>query len=225
MIGARHGLQFALSCRVARAGGLLHSAPVTYWQRWGADRPIDAICLDQLVLKDEFTQSAAQTFLRVYDETVAFAGLRNGDKVSVLDAGDEEGDDTTTGDREQSLSAAKVGDYVQWESNGAIQFVARRVVGFSPDGAYAFVEGSSSGLPIKEITVVPTPTGLTPPTMPAGAAPMHPPQLIGIKQDTFSLDEGTAVLQWPSQLSEESYEDFESWIQLQLRKIKRSIVQ
>ena len=47
----------------------------------------------------------------------------------------------------------------------------------------------------------------------------------GTKQDTFSLEEGQVVLQWPDRLSAESYEDFESWIQLQLKKIKRSIVQ
>lgn len=44
-----------------------------------------------------------------------------------------------------------------------------------------------------------------------------------MRQDVFSLDEGTVVLQWPAQMSADSYEDFESWIQLQLRKIKRSI--
>ncbi|MFA6312316.1 MAG: hypothetical protein WCV99_11100 [Sterolibacterium sp.] len=45
----------------------------------------------------------------------------------------------------------------------------------------------------------------------------------GFRQDVFSLDEGPIVLRWPEKLSAESYEDFESWIQLQLRKIKRSI--
>jgi hypothetical protein len=45
----------------------------------------------------------------------------------------------------------------------------------------------------------------------------------GHKRDTFSLDQGQAALEWPENLTAESYEDFESWIQLQLRKIKRSI--
>lgn len=47
--------------------------------------------------------------------------------------------------------------------------------------------------------------------------------LPGTKQDTFTLDEGTVVLQWPSQMSAHSYDDFKDWIELQLRKIKRSV--
>jgi hypothetical protein len=46
----------------------------------------------------------------------------------------------------------------------------------------------------------------------------------GAKQDVFTLDEGSVVLQWPSSMSAESYEDFEGWLQLVLRKVKRSIV-
>lgn len=49
----------------------------TYWESWGADRPPDPVCLDDLVLERRFTQSAAETFLRVYDETLAFAELGN----------------------------------------------------------------------------------------------------------------------------------------------------
>ena len=60
---------------------------------------------------------------------------------------------------------------------------------------------------------------------PPQVADVHPvaQKVVGTKQDTFTLDEGPVVLQWPSQLSETSYEDFKDWIELQLRKIKRSI--
>lgn len=52
-----------------------------------------------------------------------------------------------------------------------------------------------------------------------------PPRAAGaqVRQDTFSLDEGQVVLQWPAQLSEASYEDLKDWLELQLRKIKRSV--
>jgi hypothetical protein len=49
------------------------------------------------------------------------------------------------------------------------------------------------------------------------------PPASGVKQDTFSLDEGQVVLQFPEKMSSDSYEDFKDWIELQLRKIKRSI--
>ncbi|NPC56009.1 hypothetical protein [Caenimonas soli] len=48
-------------------------------------------------------------------------------------------------------------------------------------------------------------------------------QSAGVKQDTFSLDEGQVVLQFPEKMSADSYEDFKDWIELQLRRIKRSI--
>jgi len=55
-------------------------------------------------------------------------------------------------------------------------------------------------------------------------AVMVPKKLeVGMNQDTFTLDEGQALLQWPDNFTPESYEDFEGWIQLVLRKAKRSI--
>jgi len=53
--------------------------------------------------------------------------------------------------------------------------------------------------------------------------PASPQVAVGHKRDTFSLDQGQAALEWPEGLTSDSYEDFESWIQLQLKKIKRSI--
>lgn len=46
----------------------------------------------------------------------------------------------------------------------------------------------------------------------------------GMQEATFPLAEGLAVVQWPKELSPESYEDFEAWVQLTLRRAKRSIV-
>jgi hypothetical protein len=51
----------------------------------------------------------------------------------------------------------------------------------------------------------------------------RPPVTAGKKQDVFSLPEGEVVLEWPEPLSPESYEDFESWINLVLRRVKRSV--
>jgi len=43
------------------------------------------------------------------------------------------------------------------------------------------------------------------------------------RQDSFTLDEGQVVLRWPEKMSAASYEDFKAWIELQLRKIGRTI--
>jgi hypothetical protein len=45
----------------------------TCWKQWGPDRPADAACIDELVLKFGFTGGGARDFLKVYDATVSFA--------------------------------------------------------------------------------------------------------------------------------------------------------
>jgi hypothetical protein len=47
---------------------------------------------------------------------------------------------------------------------------------------------------------------------------------VGMNSDTFTLDEGQVVLQWPAKMSPESYGDFKDWLDLIARKIKRSSV-
>jgi hypothetical protein len=44
----------------------------------------------------------------------------------------------------------------------------------------------------------------------------------GFKQDVYTLgNEGQVILQWPEKMSQESYDEFVDWIDLQLRKIAR----
>jgi len=65
----------------------------------------------------------------------------------------------------------------------------------------------------------------TPAAVPAAVhAPSITPPAGGSRQDVFTLDEGAVVLQWPGHLSAASYEDFEGWLNLVLRKVKRSVV-
>jgi hypothetical protein len=47
-----------------------------------------------------------------------------------------------------------VGDEVQWTSQGVQQFANKKITGISPDGNFAFVEGSNTGLPISELSSV-----------------------------------------------------------------------
>lgn len=58
----------------------------------------------------------------------------------------------------------------------------------------------------------------------------RPPKLkrrevpIGMKEDVFTLKEGDVVLQWPGQLSLESFKDLEEWTKLIMRKIQRHVI-
>jgi hypothetical protein len=53
-----------------------------YAAQWLPERPSNNHCLSELHLDRGFTQAAAELFLRVFDETVAFANLKEGDKLS-----------------------------------------------------------------------------------------------------------------------------------------------
>ncbi|MDI3384113.1 hypothetical protein ACFPPF_01000 [Xenophilus aerolatus] len=142
------------------------------WNRWGADRPPDEVCLDELILKNKFTDPAARTLLRVYDDTVAFAKLQGSDSVAVaaglLGEHDEGDDEPAAGGVDRPASGPNVGDFVRWESAGVVMFDARRVLGRSPDGEYVFVEGSRTGLPLKEIAMVEAPAA------PSSSPPLSP---------------------------------------------------
>ncbi len=51
-----------------------------HWTKCGLERPPDATCLSDLHLDQKFTEDAAARFLRVYDDTISFAGLSGTDK-------------------------------------------------------------------------------------------------------------------------------------------------
>ena len=48
-------------------------------------------------------------------------------------------------------------------------------------------------------------------------------QMQGMREDVFNLEEGQVVLQWPVNLSPESFEDFKGWIDLVLSRAKRAV--
>lgn len=44
----------------------------------------------------------------------------------------------------------------------------------------------------------------------------------GMRQEIFSLAEGDVTISWPESLSAESFEDFNDWVSILLRKVKRN---
>lgn len=132
-----------------------------YAALWADGRPADNICISELKFERNFTDEAAARFLRVFDGTIQFAGVPQDDRIadSVTDSG--------SGEAEEAVKPpppspnVKVGDHVQWTSDGVDQFKPpRKVVGLFPDGEHAQVFGSNKGVPMSELTVVdpPAPT-------------------------------------------------------------------
>lgn len=67
---------------VIKAAALRPKQIAKFWEIWGGDRPADGACLDDLVFKHGFSQKGAADFLRIYDDTITFAGLTESDKVT-----------------------------------------------------------------------------------------------------------------------------------------------
>jgi hypothetical protein len=73
--------QDSIKSDVLRRAGLRPKQIAIHWKDWGDERPNDAHCQDDLVLKGGFSEDGAEKFLRVYDETIAYAGLSDSDKI------------------------------------------------------------------------------------------------------------------------------------------------
>jgi hypothetical protein len=65
---------------VIKKAALLPKQIAFFWNQWGTDRPADAACLDELMFKHRFGEAGARDFLKVYDATIAYAGLTSSDK-------------------------------------------------------------------------------------------------------------------------------------------------
>lgn len=60
-----------------------------YAKKWVPERPSDGHCLSELELDKGFNAPAAKLFLKVFDETVAYAGIGEGDKTADGDLGSD----------------------------------------------------------------------------------------------------------------------------------------
>jgi hypothetical protein len=133
-----------------------------YLERWRAGRPDDNFCISELKIERGFTEDAAARFLKVFDETIQFTNPSSPDTVSDRKT-DGEGDALQQRveppvDALSPPSKVKVGDYVQWVSDGQEQFPKpRRVNAISEDGSFAQVFGSMTGIPTSELAVVDPP--------------------------------------------------------------------
>ena len=86
--------QESIKQQVLRRAALRPKMIGLLWSEWGNDRPADDACLDQLTFAYKFSERGARAFLKVYDATVAYAGLDDSGKTAPL-SGEQEGDDSS----------------------------------------------------------------------------------------------------------------------------------
>jgi hypothetical protein len=183
--------------------------------------PANEVVASELETYKGFIKKAAISLVEDLKDSLEFSGLSN---ETALVSKDEE---------EIHLQQPSVGDFVQWESQGVLQFKEpRRIREISDDGNWAFVDGSNTGVPMTELTVAPTPASAKVPESPkltrvdVPPAPKNSVEIrneVSIRQDVFSLAEGQVMIQWPSVLSKESFEDIADWLKILERKIGRSV--
>jgi len=204
--------------KLIKEAALLPKIHSSLWQQHQGELPSDNNLRHYLLFDYEtpFNENTVEDFIAQFRATLAFAKLTASDSIS-SDVGDK--------DEAEAVTTVKVGDYVQWEPQGVLQFsVPRRVRAISEDGEWAFVDGSNTRMPLKELSVAEAPT--PPKDALASQHRPKPPVLaedLGTRQDIFSLAEGPVTIQWPASLSHDSFEDLAAWLDILKRKIGRSV--
>jgi hypothetical protein len=198
------------------------------WKKYGDDGiPPDDSLKHHLLFDLKFNPESVDGLIAQFKDTISFAKLDSSDKIGP--DGTEASEDSSESHGEVQIP--KIGDFVQWESQGALRFPnPLRVTGVSDDGSHLFVEGSMTGIPIEQTRIEKTPAATAPeipthlkapPRAPGYAPPIFSPP--GSKQDVFTLDSGSFVVQWPQTLTEAEFTDINEWVKILLRKIKRSV--
>ena len=162
--------------------------------------PADDVLQADLITYKSFNPHSVAGFVKDFKDTLEFAGLSD---FGVLGS--------------EPAQSLKVGDYVQWESQGVLQFdVPRKVTGISADGGFVLVEGSTTGIPMEQVSKSdPSPIQQDWPP------PKQIKPAFGIAREVFALEDGEAVLQWPTSLNADDVQELEDWLALVVKKLKR----
>ncbi|MBT4710754.1 MAG: hypothetical protein HOB82_04415 [Alphaproteobacteria bacterium] len=167
---------------VIRQAALTPKIHLELWEKYnvaGASGSMDLALNSYLTVdradggEGSYGKNAAEELVEEYKSTLAFAGITvNADSnETVSDTGDSDNlDGALLGD--EKFGGAKVGDLIQWESGGILQFPGpKRVRMVSDDGDWVVVEGSETGIKMAEVIVKQRGTEEAPPHFPMGASP------------------------------------------------------
>ncbi|KAA5804019.1 hypothetical protein F1654_09570 [Alkalicaulis satelles] len=133
--------------------------------------------LKSWLVRENFQDRAIGPVTQAYLDTCRYLEQEEVDGSGGPSAG-EAGESSSMQPLEGSATTPKVGDYVQWDSGGALQFEKpRRIRWVSDDEAWLAVEGSDTGIPMTEVSIekppappsgvrVPPEGGMTPPPAP-----------------------------------------------------------
>lgn len=120
------------------------------------DRPSED-ALKSWLMRESFLDRAINPVTRAFLETERFLEQEKAfesDSPSLGNDANVVPEDSEVSIPKDVTAAAKIGDFVQWEANGVLQFKEpQRVRWISDDGDWLAVEGSNTGIPMSEVTV------------------------------------------------------------------------
>jgi hypothetical protein len=126
-----------------------------YAATWGGDRPDDSHCISELQFDRGFSDSAARTFLKVFDETMIFANLGGSDSIPT---NLQEGGKLVSQSSERAQAVSKL----------ATAPVMLDVVGFGPRPAHNLSTAAQSALSERPRATLPLPEGMAAIELPDG---------------------------------------------------------
>lgn len=175
----------------------------------------------ELISDKGFVPKAVDGFLDDFRKSLEYAGLLEGSSLKLSHKAERSGGPSRSDEEPVIVN----GDYVQWTSNGIDQFhKPLKVVGI--DGEWVFVEGTKTGIPMKELSVMDPPGGhdeVKPPKNPFhGRQDVDPDEGRGsVAKERFTLDEGPVVIHWPGEIGKHSVLELESLLSVFMGRLKR----
>lgn len=162
------------------------------FQKFPPPQPDDVFVEHFLVNDAGYNASAAEALIDEFKDTLAYAGLDEPDSMP-------DGTDGEAAEDRQGQPAVKVGDSIQWTSDGVDQFrEPALVLDLSEDGKWVFTDQGAAGIPIEEITVVePAQQNTADPSRTPPPAPPHVLAALEAKANRSmqgDLKEGESVL-------------------------------
>jgi hypothetical protein len=193
--------------------------------------PSDTTLQSELIAGRKFNPKAVSAFIEDLRATLDFAGISPSGMVESKE------------EHEIPDTELRIGDYVQWESQGVLRLPEpRRIRGFSNDGQWAFLDGSEAGVPKKELIVTDAKTVEKPVEMPIvqhppveaprkpveplkQAAPGTPPQAPKMRSYSFPLsgDFNAKLELFGEAQTSEDLDALVEYVELTVKALKRSL--
>jgi hypothetical protein len=202
--------------------------------------------LRSYLVRENFLDRAINPVISAFNDTCAFLkqegafesdGARESASAESDMSDDEGGEEAAT-----IYGGARVGDLIQWESDGALRLEKpMRVRWVSDDGTFVAVEGSDSGIPMSEVIVhergvaVPPAAPQIPPAASTAQVKARAPGVgsvsmaqlenlppVGWTQAVFPLADGPVFLNFPENLSADGYAELKEYLDIFLRRAERA---